>query len=594
LEECYKVLRTLHGSRYVEKFDRILDKSVHGFEPEPARSNTSQHQENVLSGAILVCGKQSTDSIGDTDSKSSEMGTLLDVNANRGPSVREQCLNLKAVDRNSRDVVKCDDKFNVTLKRHNPIHVCRRNAAGTALTCRCIPINRETCTVYAEGQPTEYSCKRSSYPNKSKYSVSEFRNSIQSITVESRRRCSCLFKTASRSVGNGGSKKHTALFENEVKISVDNNENLHISCSNNNNNDVPPNTSVISTNSHHLCIYNLSGNLTDSRTESSCAKDVITGCSVHDERKAENCKIGNSCLQPSAVQNHSVPSLGLQYNDCEKLSEQCNTVEQFGRKPVLNKPTSPVPPPLKLLVKNISLKDNLHTNGVQAESKPCTHEVNREVLRTPLNEEEKCSDRFSLLSSQLHKHGSPSSDIPSSMAKDISSIEEVAVNKSCINEQSLRHGQQIFISPYDIGCLGTLYKAQPPLQEENARMYEIYNHYEPMNESFKRNCHQLKSVSYYESLDRKVNGGNRTECGKGHKTNAECNVGDSGNAYEECKPCDTDDLNADIPNDKTLSTYDVPLYQAYNCGSVSFKLSVLIYKIINLFTITNRIVLPYI
>jgi hypothetical protein len=70
------------------------------------------------------------------------------------------------------------------------------------------------------------------------------------------------------------------------------------------------------------------------------------------------------------MQIHSVPSLGLPYSNCEKLSEQCNADEQLDTRFVLNKPTSPVPPPLKAqFIKGevVSLKDDLHTNGVQRE-----------------------------------------------------------------------------------------------------------------------------------------------------------------------------------------------------------------------------------
>jgi hypothetical protein len=160
------------------------------------------------------------------------------------------------------------------------------------------------------------------------------------------------------------------------------------------------------------------------------------------------------------------------------------------------------------------------------------------------------------------------------MTKDISSIEEAAANKSCISKELPRHEQQIFISSYDLGCLGTLCKPQLPLQKANTRMDEIYNHYERMNESFRRYCHELEPVSHSESLDGKVNGGNRIDCGKGQKTYAECSirVDDCGNAYEECKPCDTNHMNEDNLNNRSLSTDDVPLYQAYNFGGVSIQL----------------------
>lgn len=153
------------------------------------------------------------------------------------------------------------------------------------------------------------------------------------------------------------------------------------------------------------------------------------------------------------MQIHSFPSLGLQYNNYEKLSEQCNADKQLESRFVVNKPTSPVPPPSKaLFIKDeaVSLKDDLLTNGLHRKSECCTHEANREVHCTLLNEEEKCSDNFSLVNSQLHKYRSPSSDISASMTKDISSTEEAAAEKSCIIKQLPRHEQQIFISSYDL------------------------------------------------------------------------------------------------------------------------------------------------
>jgi hypothetical protein len=128
-------------------------------------------------------------------------------------------------------------------------------------------------------------------------------------------------------------------------------------------------------------------------------------------------------------------------------------------------------------------------------------------------------------------------------------------------------------------------------------MDEIYNHYEPMNESFRRYCHELEPVSHSELLDRKVNGGNGIDCGKGQKTYAECSIrdGNCGNAYEECKPCDTNHMTGDSLNNRTLSTYDAPLNQAYNFGGVSLQLFIFsFHKCVSLFTITNRTVQTYI
>lgn len=101
-------------------------------------------------------------------------------------------------------------------------------------------------------------------------------------------------------------------------------------------------------------------------------------------------------------------------------------------------------------------------------------------------------------------------------------------------------------------------------------MDEMYNHYyEPMNETFRTNYRELEPVGLCESLDSKVNGGTRTECGKGKKTYSECNikVDDCGNAYKECKPCNTNHMNVDNLNCRTLSAY-----QPYNVGGVSLQL----------------------
>jgi hypothetical protein len=60
--------------------------------------------------------------------------------------VKQQCLNLLVAERNSRDVVKCGDKFNMNVRREVPIKVS-------------LPSNSERCMVYEEGQATKNFCK---------------------------------------------------------------------------------------------------------------------------------------------------------------------------------------------------------------------------------------------------------------------------------------------------------------------------------------------------------------------------------------------------------------------------------------------------
>lgn len=553
MEECYIILETLHGSQYVEKLDRILEESLHGFELQTAENSTSQHQENSLSNTSVVCGKQSTDSVEDTYFKSPGIGTLPNVIVNEYSSVNQQCLNVQILERNSRDKVKCGDKFNVTAKRQEPTEVCERKADGFALRWGSPPNDSESFTVYAEGQPIKNSCKTDSYLTKSKYSISEFMDSIDNTAVGDRGRYSCLYETASMPARNEGNEKHVALLKSKVNISVDNNETVHITFSNKSKHN-HPNTSVISTNPHHLCIPNLFENLTYSGTESSCVKDGITECSVHDKLNVENCEICNNFLRPSKTQNQIAPCSGLQRTDCEKLSQHHTADEQLQTRSLLISPTTQLDL-LFIKVEAIPLKNDLHRNGLQTESESCTHERKRQVHCTHINKEEKYSVNSTLLRSQLHTYGSPASDTLSCVPKNISSTQETAAKKSCISEQLPRHEQEIFISSYDFGCLQG---AQLLLQEETTRLAEIYNHYEPMNKSISSNCNKLEPVNLYESLDWKVTGTYRTECN--------IRVDDCGNAYEECKLRDTNGMNT---NSRTLSTYDVPLYQAYNSGDVS-------------------------
>lgn len=583
LEECYKVLATLHGSQYVEKMERLLDESVHGFEPEPAGNNTSKYQ-NILTDQNTICGIQSTDSVYDSDSKSSEVCTPQVVNKNVSPSVKEQCKfsTLQTVQRNCRNVVNCSDNLKATLKRQQPIHTGRRKAVDITLKCRSCTIIKEKCAVFEVGEPKNNLCQR----NKSEYSVFKFTNVTQNTIMKDRKRSSCLNETVYGSLENEGSKKDVAWMKDKLKISVDNNVSK------------PPHvTSLNSTNPHQVSIPNISRDFTNSGTESSCAKDAIREYSIHDKWKVENDEVSNN-LQPSTVKQQSVLSLAVQDNGCQKLYEHCDADEQLDTGPLSNTSTSPVTPPQKVLCTIIDApcsQDDLHTNGFQTGSVSCTYEVKREVQYTPQNEEEKCSDNFSFLSYVHYECGSPSCDMPSSTTKEISCTEEAVLNKSHSNEQSRKHKKQIFISFYDLGCLNTPCEPHLPLQKESIKVNEIYSYYEPMNELFRRNCHWFKKISPFESFDRTVSGGSRPECGKGQKTDTVYNVrvDDCENAYEECRPYDTNDT--DISKSSLLSTYeDVPLYQAYNFESVSLHLfSTFIFTIINPFTIMDRKILPH-
>jgi hypothetical protein len=606
LEECYKILETLHGSRYVAKLDEILEGSLCGFKPEPAESSTSQHQENILSGTRVACSKQLTASIADTDCESSEIGSVPPVSVKASSSAKQECLNLQISEKSFRHVVKCDDKCNVTVTTENPAEACGKKVNGVALTCRALPSKKESCKIHAEGQPIEkYSCKPNSYIKKPKYADSEFTEDNHSDTFEERRLCSCLYEAVSRSTTNEGSEMHVALLESKMKISVDNNETVHITFSSNSN-DNCPDTSDISTNSHNFCTPNLPENLTYSRNDLPCVKDVIREHSIPEKLEDKNGKSHYSFLQPSKVQNASVLSLGLQCNNREELPEQ---------------QTSPVPEPLHtrfMKIEAIPLKNYLHANEFEEESDFGSHEANRVDHGTHVNIEDKCVDNISLLSNEVQKYGNITSNGPSFMTKCILFIEETAAGKSCISEQLPRHKPQSFISSYDLGCLSMWYEPQFPVWKESSKMDEIYNHYEPMNQSVRRNCHKEKAVCLSESVRRnchkekavrlsesvrrnchkekavrlseparrnchkekavhlsesvdcKISDVTRTECISVQKTHAERNTAFDycGNTYEECRPRDTSDVNAD----RTLSAYDVPLYQVCGSQSVSFQL----------------------
>ncbi|XP_021937705.1 rho guanine nucleotide exchange factor 19-like [Zootermopsis nevadensis] len=171
LDECYKALRTLHGSKYIKEIDRIVDESLHSFESEPAQSNVPKHQENIVTDAATFRSKQSSVSVHDTDSKCSELCTVQEVNQNRFSTVRERCkfFDLKSVESYSKDTVKRKD--NVTFKRQKPLQDCKRKVTDTPLNLRSSQIISERRTVFEVGE-ANILCKRNSYPTKSKIPVS--------------------------------------------------------------------------------------------------------------------------------------------------------------------------------------------------------------------------------------------------------------------------------------------------------------------------------------------------------------------------------------------------------------------------------------
>jgi hypothetical protein len=554
LEECYKLLAKLHGSQYVENTDKLLDECVHGFEPEPRGDTMSEHQKNFSVDPKIVCAEESTDSACDTDCVTAKECTLLDVNEHRLPFVKEQCRHFdpRIVEKNCRDVVKFSDKCN-TVKRQEYVKVCRKKAVDFTSS----QFIRKRCAVFEGGESHNSLYKRQNYYTNSKYSSLQFAD-ISNMTVKDRKRSLSMYETVRRSLGNTGSEKHACYLKNKLNISVNNNKPSYIICGDNNNNNnnssnkssnkPPKSTSLISTDSCLLSVSELSRNLTNSGNESLHAKDVIRESLFHESVKDEKYEISNK-LQSSTVQNHSVPSLVLQNNCCQKVTEQCDAVTRLASR--LNTPTSTVPSPFKVQHKTIKThysEDNLHVDRLERESRSCIYKVKIEVQCTLLNEEENCSDHAFSLSNQLYNSGSPRSDRLSSVTKEISYTEELSIDKLCDIQQSPKTEQQIFVSSCDLHCTNTV---QLPLQEGSVESDELCSDYKPMNESYRRNCYQFKP-------------GTSSELNK--SSNA---VYDCGNEYEECKPCDTGDMNAGMSKSSMLSIYDVPLYQVYNFARVS-------------------------
>jgi hypothetical protein len=538
LDECYKTLARLHGSRYVKEIDRLLNESVHGFEPEPTGKNTSKQEENIMANTGTVCSKQSIDSVDDADLKCSELCAMQGVNENECPTVKDRCkfFSLRSVERGSKDTVKRTD--NTTSIRQKPFQICKKNMIHVALEHRSSPIISERGTVLEARESNNSFCRRNSYPTKSNKSVFEFTNIIPNTTVKDSKRSSTVCETVRRSLVNEGTKEHKAWQRNKLKISVHNISSLLGT------------TSANSTRSNHLCEYKSSRNVIDSGSELYCAQDAIRECSIHDKGTVKHFKFPNSLQSSTAGKNSVLSSVSQDNSCCQEKSE-----------PKTHTSTTLLPLKVQCTTDQAHDSDDVQTNGFHTGSESSTQEVNTEVKSTTTNEEDMCSDHFHSPSKQLYEHVSPLSSILHSTTNEISHTEEASENKSCNNEKSPKHERTVFISSYDLGCPNIQCKSQLPLQKECVKMDEMYNYYEPMNESFSKNYPPCKPVSPCKSLDRKVSGEGET------KYDIVCNVksGNCYNAYEECRPRD-----AGISSRSTLATYkDFPLYQAYNFGTVS-------------------------
>ncbi|XP_021937689.1 uncharacterized protein LOC110838638 [Zootermopsis nevadensis] len=289
--------------------------------------------------------------------------------------------------------------------------------------------------------------------------------------------------------------------------------------------------------SSHLCTHNFSRNLTTSGTELSCAKDAIGESSIRDKQKVGNFNISNN-LQSSTMEEHILPSSVLQDNGCQKQSESNVSIS-----------TTLLPLTVKCTTDKAHTLDELSTNGFHTGSETSTYEVQKEIQQhAPPNEEEKCSDHIPFDSKQVYEHVRQSSDMLSSMTKEISHNEEVAGKESYNIEEPQKPEQQIFISSYYLGYPNTTCNPQLLLQKECVKIYEIYNDCKPMN----------------ESLNAEESGESITEYDKGINTDS----GICENVYEECDPC-LWKYNVNISDSGVLRHYkNVPLYQAYNFGTV--------------------------
>jgi hypothetical protein len=569
--ECYKLLVKPHRSQYIENINRLLDKRVRGFERESRGNTLSEHQKSVSVDPKIVCRKEATDSVRDTDCMTSEVHTPPDVNKHKSPSVKEQCkyFDPHIAENNFRDVVKRGDKCN-TLKRQECVQVHRKKAAGITTKHRSSQFIRKRCAIFEGGEPNNLCKKQNCYTNSS-HSAAPFTNNISNTTVTGirRRRSLSKYERVNRSMGNNGngSEKHIGCFKNKLNISVDNNKipspiicsstgsnsssssssssSSNSSSSNNSNNiqnnKPPESTPPIITDLCHFSLSNSSRNSTNSGIES-----------FHESCKVEEHESSNK-LQSSTVQNQTLPSSVLQNTCCQKVLEKVeegDAVTQLGSR--LTTPTSTASLPLQVeykTTKTYFLGDNQDADELQTESVSCIYTVEIEVQCSPPNEEEeKPSEHGSSLSNQHCNNGSPSGDRPSSVTKEISYTEELSIDTGNI-EQSPENEQQTFVSSSE--PLGTS-TAHLPSQEEHVETDELHNDYKPMNASFRRNCYQFKPVTPFELLNRNASG-----------------AYDCGNEYEEIQIRYRNDIRSGKSSSIMLSAHDVPLYQLYDFERVS-------------------------
>jgi hypothetical protein len=561
-EDCYRLLVKLHKSQYTENIDRLLDKSVRGFERASSGNTISKHQKSASVDPKIGGKKEATDSVRDTDCMTSEVCTLPDVNKHKSLSVKEQCkyFDPQITEKNFRDVVKRGDKCN-TLKRQEYVQRGRKKAVNITSKRRSSQFIKKKCAIFEGGEPHNLCKKQNCYTNSS-HSASQCTNNISNTTVTEgrRRRSLSTYETVNRSLGNNGSgnEKHIVCSKDKLNISVDNNtkpspiirnstssdssssSRSSSNNSNNNQNNKPPeSTPPVITDLCHFSLSNSSRNSTNSGIES-----------LHESGKVEKHESSNK-LQSSAVQNQTIPSSVLQNNCCQKVLEQCDTVTQVGSR--LTTPTSTGSLPLKVqytTVKTHSLRDNRDADGLQTESASCTYKVTVEFQCSPPNEEEEPSEHDSSLSNRHYNSGSPSGDSLSSVTKEISFIEELSIDTSNI-EQSPENEQQTSVSSCEPHCTST---AHLPSQEESAETDELRNDYKPMNASFRRNCYQFKPVTPSELLNKDASGADNCE-----------------NEYEEIQIRYTSDIHPRKSNSNMLSAYDVPLYQLYDFERVSWK-----------------------
>ena len=574
-EECYKLLVKLHKSQYIENIDRILDKSVRGFERASRGNTISKHQKSVSVDPKIGCRKEATDSVRDTDCMTSEVRTLPDVKKRNSQSVKEQCkyFDHQTAGKNFRDVVKRGDKCN-TLKRQEYIQVGRKKTVDVTSKRRSSQLIRKRCAIFEGGEPHNLCKKQNSYTNSS-HSASHFTNNISNTTVtEGRRRSLSQYETVNRSLGNSGSgsEKHIGCFKDKLNISVDNNKKPSpIICSsissdssssrssnnsnNNQNNKAPKSTPPVITDLCHFSLSNSYRNSTNSGIES-----------LHESGEVEKHE-SSTKLQSSIVQNQTIPSSVLQNNRCQEVLEQCDTVPQLGSR--LTAPTSTVSLPPKVdykTIKTYSLGDNGDADGLQTESASCIYKVTVEVQFSPPNEEEEPSEHGSSLSNQHCNSGSPSGGSLSSVTKEVPFTEELSTDTGNM-EQSPEIEQQTSVSSCEPHCTSTAHLAS---QEESADTDELRNDYKPMNASFRRNCYQFKPVTPSELLNKNASGADDCE-----------------NEYEEIQIRYTNDVRSGKSNGSMISDYDVPLYQLYDFERVSWEY--FFYKTCN---IMNRLFLP--